>query len=310
MARELRLGHHVVGDGHAPYLVAEIGCNHGGNLLEACALIGLAATAGAHAVKFQKRDNATLYTDSLLSMPYANEVSYGDTYGAHRRALELGRWEYQKMALYARDRGVFWFATAFDEPSVDFLLEVECPAIKLASGALTDAPLQRAAAAAGVPILLSTGGGTEGLIDAAIQRLTAKTSELAVLHCTASYPCDPHELNLSYIPRLRDRYPDLVIGYSGHDDGIGMTLVAAVLGAQIIEKHFTRSHTAKGTDHAFSLEPEGFSRLGRDLKRLRVALGAGVKQWYPSELGPLSKMRRRETPDGWKITGDLEGLIP
>jgi N-acetylneuraminate synthase/sialic acid synthase len=197
------------------------------------------------------------------------------------------------------------FSTAFDEPSVDKIVALGMPAIKIASGGLTDRPLLRYAAQAGVPIILSTGGGNYTDIDAAVDVITARHNKLAILHCTASYPVrDYRELNLSCIVALRQMYPTFVIGWSGHDSGIAMSTAAYVLGARIIEKHFTLNRANKGTDHAFSLEPAGLGKLVRDLSRAHAALGDGLKRYLPSEVGPISKMRRREQPDGsFRITG-------
>jgi sialic acid synthase len=185
------------------------------------------------------------------------------------------------------------FATAFDERSADFLMSIGVPAIKIASGDLTNGPLLRHVSSLGVPIVVSTGGGTESDIARAVNELTRTGARVAILHCTASYPVrDFSELNLRCILALRQSYPDFVIGWSGHDTGIAMALVAYTFGARIIEKHVTLNRTSKGTDHAFSLEPAGLRRLVRDLERARVAVGDGVKTRYLSEDGPLRKMAK------------------
>jgi sialic acid synthase len=205
----------------------------------------------------------------------------------------------------AENLGIACFATAFDELSADELAAViDPPAYKLASGALEDLDLIRHVCSLGKPVILSTGGGSFREIDAAVNVALRHTTRLALLHCTASYPCAFEELNLRCIPAMRERYPNLVIGWSGHDSGIAMSVAAYTLGARIIEKHFTTNRALKGTDHAFSLEPAGMKKMCRDLQRARVALGDGRKRLYPSEVGPLSKMRRVETRHGLQITGD------
>ena len=245
------------------------------------------------AVKFQKRDNAAIYTRALLMQPYDHVHSYGATYGQHRAALEFGEVAYRECYAVAAHCGVAAFATAFDEASADFLMRVGTPALKIASGDLTNTPLLDHIARLGVPLILSTGGGTFADIDRAVNVITRHTSQLAVLHCTASYPVrDWSELNLRVIPALRARYPDLVIGWSGHDSGIAMSVIAYTLGARIIEKHVTRNRALKGTDHAFSLEPAGIRKLVRDLERARLALGDGEKRRYASEDAPLRKMAK------------------
>lgn len=291
--RELFIDGKRIADDEPAYVIAELGHNHGGNLETAKEMIRMASQCGASAVKLQKRDNANLYTPELLNAPYENEHSFGKTYGEHRAALEFGREEFLACQGVAKARNVTLFSTAFDERSADFLMGLGVPALKIASGDLTNTPLLRHVASFGVPIVISTGGGTATDIDRAVSAATSGGAPVAILHCTAAYPVrDFSELNLRCILTLRNRYPDLVIGWSGHDTGIAMALVAYTFGARLIEKHVTLNRTSKGTDHAFSLEPAGLRRLVRDLERARVAVGDGVKTRYLSEDGPLRKMAK------------------
>lgn len=307
--RQLTIGRHVITDDSTAYVIAEIGHNHGGSVDTACQMIRIAAACGAQAAKFQVRDNRTLYSDALLNQPYENENSYGKTYGEHREALELRFTDLAACVHEGAMSEVAVFATAFDEKSADRIVSLGMCAIKIASGGLTDLPLLTHVRSLGLPIILSTGGGTLKEIDAAVNCITAKTRQLAVLHCTAAYPVrDFAELNLKCIQTLRDAYPDLVIGWSGHDSGIAMSVAAYTLGARIIEKHFTLNRASKGTDHAFSLEPSGLSKLCRDLARAHAAMGDGTKRYLHSEVAPISKMRRRVTTDGLKITGQKDDL--
>jgi sialic acid synthase len=302
--RQIKIADRVINDDSQCYVIAEIGGNHGGNLDTALKMIRIAAASGADAVKFQCRANTTLYSADLLNAPYENEHSYGKTYGLHREALELSTRSLVHCANEALLSKVACFSTAFDEASVDKIMQLGMPAIKIASGGLTDHALLKHAASMHVPIILSTGGGTMRDVDTAVQRITAKHQQLALLHCCAIYPVrDWSQHNLRVIATLRDAYPDLVIGWSGHDNGIAMAVAAYTLGASIIEKHFTLDRSSKGTDHAFSLEPQGLTKMVRDLKRAYVAMGDGVKRYLPGEVGPIAKMRRRETPDGLRITG-------
>lgn len=305
--RQIKIADRLIDDASPCYVIAEIGSNHGGSLDTALQMIRIAAACGAAAVKFQIRENRTLYSAELLNQPYENENSYGKTYGEHREALELSTQSLVHCMNEAVMSKVDCFSTAFDEPSVDKIVQLGMPAIKIASGGLTDKRLLRHAALSGLPIILSTGGGTMREIDVAVQLITCYTHKLAVLHCTAAYPVrDFAELNLRCIATLRDAYPELVIGWSGHDSGIAMSVAAYTLGARIIEKHFTTNRANRGTDHAFSLEPSGLSKLCRDLARSHSAMGDGIKRFLGSEVGPISKMRRRETPDGWRITGERD----
>jgi sialic acid synthase len=198
------------------------------------------SACGASAAKLQKRDNDTLYSRALLDAPYDNEHSFGRTYGEHRRVLEFGERDYLACRSVARAAKVDFFATAFDEASADFLMNIGVPAIKIASGGLTDIDLLKHVGSLGVPIILSTGGGTWEDVDTAVDVLTRYTSDFALLHCTAAYPVlNFNELNLLAIVEMRARYPQTVIGWSGHDSGIAMALVAYAYGARILEKHFT-----------------------------------------------------------------------
>jgi sialic acid synthase len=302
--RELQIGNRRIADDAPAFVIAELGGNHGGNVQTACALIQKSAQAGVSAVKFQLRDNATLYTRALLNAPYASEHAYGPTYGAHREALELGYPQLCTCWTEARKQGVDAFATAFDEPSLKRLGDLGVPAVKIHSGGLTDHALITAARSLNVPILLSTGGGDLVDIDRAVGWLG--DTPHALLHCTASYPLQPEDANLRVILTLRQRYPETVIGFSSHAPGIAWSLVAYAFGARIIEHHVTLDRSSKGTDQAFSLEPKGLSTLVEDLEKLRIALGDGIKRFLPSEIGPIHKMRRWWLRGKWQICTEQE----
>jgi sialic acid synthase len=272
------------------YLIAEVGHNHQGNLETALKLIRAASHAGASAVKFQKRSNKTLFTSEAYNAPYTSENSFGETYGKHREALEFGIEEYKACIEEAKRCKIDFFATAFDFESADFLSDLDMPAYKIASGDLKTIPLIEYVAKIGKPIILSTGGGSIEDIDRAVNAVLRHNENLALLQCTAGYPPEYSELNLRVIESFRSRFPEVTIGYSGHDSGIAMGLVAYILGARVIEKHFTLNRAMKGTDHAFSLEPQGMQKLVRDIDRAQLALGDGVKGTYPSEVAPLKKM--------------------
>jgi N-acetylneuraminate synthase/sialic acid synthase len=277
-------------DESLPYVIAEVGHNHQGNLETALKMIEAAAKSGANAVKLQKRANKKLYSSEAYSAPYVSENAYGATYGEHREALEFGHEEYVACINRARESNIDFFATAFDFESADFLMELNVPAFKVASGDLKSIQLIKYIAKFGKPLILSTGGGKLDDIDLAVDTVLSENSNLALLQCTAGYPPEYNELNLNVIRTFRERFPTVTIGYSGHDSGISMALVSYILGARVIEKHFTLNRAFKGTDHAFSLEPLGMSKMIRDLKRAQEALGDGVKRPYPSEENPIKKM--------------------
>jgi sialic acid synthase len=313
---ELHVNSRRIADDEPAYVIAEIGHNHQGEVEKAKALIHAAKECGVDAVKLQKRDNRRLFTRAFYDSPYDNENSFGATYGEHRAALELGKSDWFELSRYSREEGVAFVAAAFDEPSADLLAELDVDAFKFASGDLLNVPFLRYVAAVGKPMFLSTGGGTVEDIDRAVEAILPLNAQLCVLHCTASYPADVDDLNLSVITTLRERYPELVIGLSDHHNGIAMAPVAYMLGARAFEKHFTLNHAWKGTDHAYSLMPDGMRRFVRDLQRVPIALGDGVKRRLPSEERPLEKMGKklvaaRELPAGHLLApGDLVAKSP
>lgn len=291
------------------FVIAEVGHNHQGDLEKCKELFRVAKECGVDAVKLQKRDNRALYTRAMYDKPYDNENSFGATYGEHREALEFGRDEYVELQRYCRELGLTFFATVFDIPSADVLAELDMPAYKIASGDLKTTPLLRHVASFGKPMLISTGGATMDDVVRAYDTVMPINPQLSFLQCTAAYPASAEELNLGVIRTFRQRFPDLVIGLSDHENGIAMAVAAYVLGARIVEKHFTLNHTWKGTDHAFSLEPIGMRKLVRDLRRTREALGNGVKCPMPSERSALLKMGKklvaaRALPAGHVLTED------
>jgi sialic acid synthase len=309
VAGAFRIGTHEIGD-HAPcYVIAEIGHNHQGSVDKARELFREAKLAGAHAVKLQKRDNRGLYTRAAYNKPYDNENSFGATYGEHREFLEFGMNEYRELQRYAAELGVDFFATAFDMASADFLGELGMPAFKIASGDVKSIPLLKHVASFGKPIVISTGGALFDDVQRAYDTIMAINPQLGILQCTAGYPAAFEELDLRVVSQYRERFPGAVVGYSGHDNGIAMPVAAYVLGARIVEKHFTLNRAMKGTDHAFSLEPVGLRKMVRDLERTYKALGDGQKKIYDSEKAPIIKMGKslvvaRDLPAGHVLTKD------
>ncbi|MFN0154031.1 MAG: N-acetylneuraminate synthase family protein [Gaiella sp.] len=316
MSRELVIDGRRIADDTTSFVIAEIGHNHQGSLARALELVRAAKECGADAVKVQKRDNRALYTRALYDAPYDHENSFGATYGEHREALELGREELAELIAFSRELGITFFATAFDQASADALDELGVPAFKIASGDVHNTPLLRHLASLGKPLVLSTGGCTIADVDRAVDTILPLNSQLCVLQCTAAYPAEVEDLHLQVITTLRDRYPELVIGLSDHYNGISMAVVAHMLGARVIEKHFTLNHAWKGTDHSFSLMPEGLRKLVRDLHRIPAALGSGVKQRLAVEEKPLEKMGKklvaaRPLPAGHTLeVGDIVAKSP
>ena len=309
MRRELTIASTRVHDEGDCYVVAEIGHNHQGSVDKAKQLFRAAKDCGVDAVKLQKRSNRTLYTRAMYQSPYDNENSFGLTYGEHREALELGWEAYLELQRYAAEIGVAFFATPFDIESADLLAKLDVPAYKIASGDLTNLPLVCHVAAFGKPVIVSTGGASMDDVERTYDAVMAINPQLCLMQCTASYPAEPEDMNLRVISTYRERFPDVVVGLSDHQNGIAMADVAYILGARVIEKHFTLNRAWKGTDHAYSLEPAGMRKLVRDLRRVRVALGTGIKQSLPTEKKPLYKMGKklvaaRELEEGHVLTAD------
>ena len=306
MAGTIRIGTHTIGDDSHCYVIAEIGHNHQGSLQKARELFREAKLAGAHAVKLQKRNNRGLYTKAAYNKPYDNENSFGATYGEHREFLEFGAKEYRELQAYAKELDIDFFATAFDVESADLLESLDVPAYKLASGDLRSAPLLTHVARFGKPVIISTGGARMEDVQRAYDTIVPINPQLCILQCTAGYPAAFEELDLRVITQFRERFPKAVIGFSGHDNGIAMAVAAFVLGARVVEKHFTLNRAMKGTDHAFSLEPVGLRKMVRDLERTAMALGDGVKKIHDSEKAPILKMGKslvvaRDLPVGHVI---------
>ncbi len=293
MARELIVDGFTINDESDCYIIAEIGHNHQGDLDKAKQLFHSAKECGVNAVKLQKRDNPTLFTKEMFASSYDNRNSYGGTFGTHREALEFGREEYEELFRYCGELGVTFFSTAFDFVSADFLEDLNAPAYKIASGDLKNTPLLKYVAQFQKPMFVSTGGGSMEDVVRAYETVMPINPNLCLMQCTAGYPAEFEELNLRVIETYRERFPDNVIGLSSHDNGIAMALVAYVIGARVIEKHFTLNRSLKGSDHAFSMEGNGMRRVVRDIKRARVALGDGLKRKYESEESPLYKMSKK-----------------
>jgi N-acetylneuraminate synthase len=283
----VRIGDRDVGDGQPCYVIAEIGINHNGDVAQAKRLISVASAAGCDAVKFQKRTIDVVYKPEELAKP--RESPFGETNGDLKRGLEFGFEQYCEVDRFAKECGVPWFASCWDEASVDFIDQFDPPCYKVASASLTDDNLLRHTRRKGRPIILSTGMSTLEQIDHAVDVLGKE--ELVLLHTCSTYPSQYTELNLRVIPLLRERY-GVPVGYSGHETGLPSSVAAAAIGACVIERHITTDRSLWGSDHAASLEPNGINRLVRDIRLVETAMGDGVKRVVPSEIPIMQKLRR------------------
>jgi N-acetylneuraminate synthase len=276
-----------VGEGHPCFIVAEIGINHNGSLEIAKKLIDAAALGGCDAVKLQKRTVDVVYSAEELARP--RESPFGDTNGDLKRALELGQGAYDEFDRYCREKSFMWFASCWDEASVDFVEQFGPPCYKIGSACLTDDHLLHHHRQYNRPIILSTGMSTLEQIDHAVEVLG--TEDLILLHCTSTYPSVTEELNLTAIQSLKDRY-QLPVGYSGHEVGLAPSVAAAALGACMVERHITLDRAMWGSDHAASVEPQGIWRLVKDIRAIEKAQGDGVKRVWDSEIPVMKKLRR------------------
>lgn len=274
------------------YVIAEIGHNHKGSLELAKKLFLEAKNAGASAVKLQKRNNKALFTSKMYNSIYDHRNSYGRTYGEHREFLEFNLSQYLKLKKYAKKINIDFICTPFDFESVDFLEKVNLPAYKIASADLINTPLQTYIAKKNKPIFLSTGGGSFKDVERAYKNIIKYNKKVSILHCTASYPADLGDMNLNVITELKKKYKSTIIGLSDHENGIDAASVAYMLGARVFEKHFTLDRSWKGTDHSFSLEPQGLQKLIRNLKRIPIMLGSKNKKLLNTEKAPLYKMQK------------------
>jgi N-acetylneuraminate synthase len=277
----------TVGETNPCYVVAEIGINHNGDVSVAKRLIDVAVAAGCSAVKFQKRTVDVVYTGAELAR--LRESPFGTTNGELKRALEFGKEQYGEIDAHCKKSGIVWFASPWDEASVDFLEEFDVPCHKIASASLTDDHLLRHVRATKKPVILSTGMSTMAQVDHAVEVLGRE--DLVVLHATSTYPASYDELNLKVIPVLAKRF-GVPVGYSGHETGIASSVAAVVLGASMVERHLTLDRAMWGSDQAASLEPNGMQRLLRDIRLIETSLGDGNKRLLDREVPIMEKLRR------------------
>lgn len=289
MTREIKIGNKLVGDGHQTYIVGEIGINHNGSVELAKRMIDAAVAAGIDAVKFQKRTPEVCTPKDQQSKMRQTPWGY-ITYLDYRYKVEFGVDEYQEIDRYCKEKGIDWFVSVWDEGSVDFMEQFDTHAYKLPSAALTDHDLLRRVRATGRPIILSSGMSTMDEIRAGVD--VVGTDNLGLMHSTSSYPCAPEELNLRMIQTLKNEFPNIPIGYSGHEVGLVPSAVAVALGACMVERHITTDRAMWGSDQSASVEPGGLRKLVKYIRVTEQGLGDGVKKVYESEMGPRAKLRR------------------
>jgi N-acetylneuraminate synthase len=304
--------------GHRTIIIAEAGVNHSGSLETALALIDAAADAGADIVKFQTFTANSLAGRSAVKADYQQRTTdASESQLAMLQRLELPHSAHHTLIAHAKARGIEFLSTPFDAQSLEFLLSLQLPRIKIGSGDLTNAPLLHSVARAGATLILSTGMATLGEVEEALGVLAHGYSRgeeapgiaafraawrdpaarnclarrVTLLHCTTEYPCPPKDVNLAAMAAMRSAF-QLPVGYSDHTDGIEISLAAVALGAVVIEKHLTLDRTAEGPDHAASLEPANFRRMVSEIRNIEDALGDGVKAPRDSEIRNIPVARK------------------
>ena len=287
MRKTVKIANKIFGDGYPCFITAEIGINHNGSIRQAKALIDMAAAVGCDAVKFQKRTIDVVYTKEELEKERSS--IFGETNGDLKRGLEFGYDEYKEIDEYCKDKNIIWYASCWDEQSVDFISQFDVPCYKIASASLTDDNLLKYTRSKGKPIFLATGMSTMEQIQHAVEVLGE--DDLIIYHCTSTYPTELNEINLKVITTLREKY-SVPVGFSGHEKGILPSIMSAMLGANAVERHITTDRTLWGSDQAASLEREGIYRIVRDINQINIIMGNGIKKVYDSELPIIKKLRR------------------
>ena len=287
MRKSVKIANKIIGDNSPCFITAEIGINHNGSVSQAKNLIDLAVETGCDAVKFQKRTVDVVYSKEELEKE--RESVFGSTNGDLKRGLEFGFEQYKEIDEYCKRKGIIWYASCWDEDSVDFIEQFNPPCYKIASASLTDDNLLKYTRKTGKPIFLATGMSTMEQIKHAVDVLGEE--DLILYHCTSTYPTVNNEINLRVITTLREMF-NCPIGFSGHEKGILPTILSVMLGANAVERHITTDRTLWGSDQAASLERSGIFRVVRDIRQMNDILGDGVKKVYDSELPIIKKLRR------------------
>ena len=280
----------TIGENETPFIIAEIGNNHNGNVNTAKELIKTAKEAGADAVKFQVKNIEKSFSKELLDSTYVNENSFGKTYREHKMALEFSEEQMKELYDFAAKMNIICFSTPFDIDSVDMLERIGNPIYKISSFHVTDLKLIEYVCQRKKPIIISTGMSTIEEIDKAVELIKKFTKDFIIMHCVSCYPTEDKDVNLNIISTLKNRY-NCPIGYSGHERGIAITASTVLLGCCVIERHFTLDRTMKGPDHASSVEPIGLNDIVTRSKKIFSAMGTSEKDVLDCELKNRKKFR-------------------
>lgn len=280
----------MIGGSHPCFIIAEIGQNHQGDIEIAKKMIKMAKDCGADCAKFQKSELEYKFNKRALERPYNSKHSWGKTYGEHKRFLEFSHDQYKELKNYAQEIGIFLTASAMDELAAEFLHELDVPFIKVASCDANNCPLLENTAKKGRPMVISSGMQSMETIRKVYQLMKRCNQNFTILQCTSAYPLDPKDVHLSLIPEFQKEFPDIPVGYSGHEQGLYITVAAVAMGAKVVERHVTLDKTWKGNDHEASLEPSELAELVRAIRLVETAMGSPIKQLLPCEKNCYDKL--------------------
>ncbi|WP_426939892.1 N-acetylneuraminate synthase family protein [Pseudarthrobacter sp. S6] len=300
-------GPHKIGHGEDIFIIAEAGVNHDGDVDVAHELIDMAAETGANAVKFQTFNPHTLVTAGAATTPYQRKAGFSESQSEMLGKLTLPEAAWFELRDHCNERHITFLSTPFDLASAVILADIGVPGFKIGSGELTNTPFLREIAQFGIPIIVSTGmGSNDEIADALVA--TAAAPATVLLHCVSAYPAPVDDANLLAIPAMRRDF-GVEVGWSDHTTGSMTAIAATALGSTLLEKHITTDKTRNGPDHAASLEKFEFARYVADVRDAQTALGDGKKQRMPSEEANAPLVRRsfhaaRDIPAGFKLTAD------
>jgi N-acetylneuraminate synthase len=287
--KQMNFGNVSIGKNLAVFMVAEVGINHNGSIEIVKKLVDAAFACNWNCVKFQKRTPELCVPEHQKNME--RETPWGKmSYLEYRYKVEFGMNEYTYIDKYCAEKPIYWSASVWDIPSLEFLMKFNVPFIKIPSAKLTQVDLLVEASKTRKPVILSTGMSTLEEIDQAVNVLEKYSHEYALLHTTSSYPAPQEDLNLLVIRKLIERY-DCIVGYSGHEYDLEPSVVAVALGARIVERHITLDHNMWGSDQFASLEVHAMDMLYKRIKGIDIMLGDGIKKLSPKELDIRKKLR-------------------
>ncbi|KAG8454950.1 hypothetical protein GDO86_001245 [Hymenochirus boettgeri] len=286
---ELCAGRMVGGD-QPCFIIAEIGQNHQGDFEIAKKMIRMAKECGADCAKFQKSELEYKFNKKALERPYNSPHSWGKTYGEHKRHLEFSHDQYRELQKFAKEIGIYFTASGMDEMAVEFLHELGVPFFKVGSGDTNNFPYLKKTAQKGRPMVISSGMQSMDTMRRVYELVKPINPNFCFLQCTSAYPLLPEDVNLRVIKEFQSVFPDIPVGYSGHETGIAITVAAVAMGAKVVERHVTLDKTWKGSDHQASLEPKELTELVKSIRLVEKAMGSSVKRLMPCELACQNKL--------------------